>query len=261
MKLIHRIGAKIKSKLNFSNPEPSSKDSDDWFTSDFKIFVERSLKEDPDRFDLKNIQKMPFLHDKTITTSFDPHYIYHPAWAARVLKDISPSLHIDIGSTLHFSTQLSAFIPTKFYDYRPVFLNLPKLTSESADLTNLFFKSNEVESISCMHTIEHIGLGRYGDNLDPRGDIKAMNELERVVKPGGSLLLVTPVGKPKIAFNGHRIYSYESIIENFKSMDVVDFSLIPDNAVNTGMIFNCSSELVKEQEYGCGCFFFRKRMP
>ncbi len=46
---------------------------------------------------------------------------------------------------------------------------------------------------SCMHTIEHIGLGRYGDPLDAVGDQTALSELQRVVAPGGSLLIVVPV--------------------------------------------------------------------
>jgi hypothetical protein len=45
---------------------------------------------------------------------------------------------------------------------------------------------------------------------------------------------VTPVGKPKIIFNGHRVYSYEQIIQAFDEMKLVEFSLIPDNTVEQG---------------------------
>jgi hypothetical protein len=232
----------------------------DWYSNDLEKFVEKSLLVDRDRFDLQKIQSFPCLSDKTSTTVFDTHYIYHPAWAARIVRDIAPPLHIDISSTLHFCSILSAFIPTKFYDYRPANLNLSSLSSGAADLTQLPFKDNEIDSLSCMHTIEHIGLGRYGDPIDPCGDIKAMKELQRVVKPGGSLLLVTPVGRPKIAFNAHRIYSYELIVQNFNFMEVVEFSLIPDNAIEVGIINNCPVDLVKEQDYGCGCFWLRKKV-
>ncbi|NDC42314.1 MAG: DUF268 domain-containing protein, partial [Chitinophagia bacterium] len=54
------------------------------------------------------------------------------------------------------------------------------------------FESDSIPSLSCMHTIEHVGLGRYGDQLDPQGDLKAIAELKRVVQPGGDLLFVTP---------------------------------------------------------------------
>ena len=82
----------------------------------------------------------------------------------------------------------------------------------SADLTQLHFESESIESLSCLHTVEHIGLGRYGDPIDYDGDLKAIRELKRVVVKGGSILFVVPVGKPKIIFNAHRIYSYEQII-------------------------------------------------
>jgi len=164
------------------------------------------------RFTVKTSDLYPCLKDKITTTPFDHHYTYHPAWAARILAQTKPAYHVDISSILHFSTVVSAFIPIKFYDYRPADLKLKNLESGFADLKKLSFADNTVPSLSCMHTIEHIGLGRYGDEIDPQGDTKSMDELKRVLQPGGDLLFVTPVGKPKIEFNAHRIYSYEQII-------------------------------------------------
>lgn len=107
--------------------------------------------------------------DKTLGTEFDRHYLYHPAWAIRkIVLDIKPQKHIDISSILYFSSMLSAVVPVEFYDYRPAEIELDNLSCGKADLTNLFFKTGSVESISCMHTVEHIGLGRYGDPLDPQ---------------------------------------------------------------------------------------------
>ena len=51
----------------------------------------------------------------------------------------------------------------------------------------------------------------YLSPIDPEGDLKAVKELSRVVTKGGSLLFVVPVGKPRIQFNAHRIYSYKKI--------------------------------------------------
>src|SRR6185503_14708423 len=200
----------------------------------------------------------PCVHDKTTNTNFDTHYIYHPAWATRAVKKINPGKHIDISSTLHFSTHLSAFITTEFYDFRPANLNLSDLSSASADLCNLHFPDDSIDSLSCMHTVEHIGLGRYGDPIDPGGDMKAMKELQRVLKKNGNLLFVVPVGKPKIQFNAHRVYSYEQIINQFDQLHLVEFSLIPDNAGETGILLNADPRLVKDQNYGCGCFWFKK---
>ena len=207
------------------------------------------------RFSVKTSELYPCLKDTIANTPFDHHYIYHPAWAARILAQTRPGYHVDISSILSFSTIISAFVPVKFFDYRPAALNLPGLESGFADLKQLSFADNSVPSLSCMHTIEHIGLGRYGDEIDPQGDTRSINELKRVLMPGGDLLFVTPVGKPKIEFNAHRIYSYEQVIAYFSPLELREFSLIPDAG---GIIMNADPNLVKEQDYGCGCFWFKK---
>lgn len=210
------------------------------------------------RWPLNIFNLTPFLQDRTAMTNFEPHYIYHPAWAARILRKNNPAFHVDISSTLSFATIVSAFLPVKFYDYRPAFLNLEGLESAAADLNKLPFADNSISSLSCMHVVEHIGLGRYGDKIDPDGDIKAIKELIRVLAPGGSLLFVVPVGKLKVAFNAHRVYSYERILETFVGLELKEFSLVPDNFKETGMIYHADPAAVREQDWGCGCFWFVK---
>ncbi|MCX6701645.1 MAG: DUF268 domain-containing protein [Candidatus Zambryskibacteria bacterium] len=196
------------------------------------------------------------LNDNTKLTNFDTHYIYHPAWATRILQRTNPKLHIDISGTLSFASIVSAFIPVKFYDYRPA--NLKLSISNQTDLQNLPFENNSILSISCMHTVEHIGLGRYGDPIEPDGDLKAISELKRVLAKDGNLLFVVPKKKKKICFNAHRIYSYEQIMKYFSDLTLQEFSLIPDNAIDVGMIDNATKEMADKQEYGCGCFWFIK---
>lgn len=227
------------------------------FRKEFREFVALSKNIDS-RFSVRWEDRLPCLNEKTTGTLFDRHYVYHPAWAARIIRQISPAEHVDISSTLHFCTMLSAFVPVRFYDYRPADLQLSNLVSEHADLTDLPFESGSILSLSCMHTVEHIGLGRYGDPLDPDGDLKAMNELKRVLAPGGSLLFVVPIGKPKILFNGHRIYSYKQIVGYFLDLELAQFALIPDDANAGGLLENASQEMADTQSYGCGCFWFRK---
>lgn len=198
-------------------------------------------------------------NEASATTEFDAHYIYHTAWAARILAKTKPDVHVDISSSLYFCSIVSAFIPVKFYDYRPAKIHLSNLTSEKADLLSLLFENNSIKSLSCMHVVEHIGLGRYGDRIDPNGDLKAIGELKRVLAPGGNLLFVVPVGKPKIVFNAHRIYSYGQIIDYFNDLKLKEFTLIPDEAENSGLIYNAAKELADAQEYACGCFWFIKQ--
>ena len=200
------------------------------------------------------------LFDWTAKTGFDRHYIYHTAWAARVLKRIGVKKHVDISSSLYFSAIVSAFIKIKFYDYRPADLFLDNFESKSDNLLKLPFKDNSIESLSCMHTLEHVGLGRYGDLIDPEGDLKAIRELIRVLEHGGDLLVVVPVGYPqRVCFNAHRIYEPDKFINYFKKLDLVEFGLIPENEKDGGILINPGKNVLKKQKYGCGCFWFKKK--
>jgi SAM-dependent methyltransferase len=201
----------------------------------------------------------PIYGEATAATNFDRHYVYHTAWAARVLAITKPADHHDISSSLYFAAIASAFCPIHFYDFRPPELSLSSLVTNAGDVNHLPFENESIVSLSCMHVIEHIGLGRYGDAIDYDGDLKAIDELRRVVKKNGDLLFVVPVGKPRIQFNAHRIYSYEQIIEYFPDFSLQEFALIPDSPETGGLMPNPPPELVSQQTYACGCFWLRKK--
>ncbi len=226
------------------------------YLREFRTF--KRLSGEGARFSSEWKDRYPCLYDNTPETGFDRHYLYHPAWAARIVAQNKPQFHVDISSTLHFCALVSAFIPVRFYDYRPVDLQLSGLHSEAADLLSLPFASESISSLSCMHVVEHVGLGRYGEPLDPDGDLKSIAELKRVLASGGSLLFVIPVGKPKIAFNAHRIYSYDQIIDCFSELELMEFTMIPDNQDDIGLVRQATREFADRQTYGCGCFWFKK---
>lgn len=228
------------------------------FEQDYK-HLEAIGQNSKKRFLLDRNHLYPCLNDKTSFTPFDKHYVYHPAWAARVINKYRPTKHIDISSTVYFCSIVSAFVPVDFYDYRPANLQLSGLQTHAGDLMKLPFESNTVESISCMHTIEHIGLGRYGDPIDYDGDIKAIQELKRVIAPGGSLLFVVPLGSQDVIyFNAHRIYSKAHVLSLFQDMQLKEFTLIPEDDQDGGLVIDPSDELLSKQNYGCGCFWFVK---
>lgn len=227
------------------------------------VFIAKDLflflkKDKEKRFSVSIHDLMPVLFENTPFTRFDTHYVYHTAWAARKVQESNVAKHTDISSSLYFSCIVSAFVPVYFFDYRPAKLKLSNLHTAHADLMSLPFKDGSIMSLSCMHTVEHVGLGRYGDPIDPEGDLKATKELSRVLSRGGQLIFVVPVGKPRIQFNAHRIYSYQMVMKMFPDLKLKEFSLIPDNAQESGMISNASPELVQEQEHGCGCFVFTR---
>lgn len=227
------------------------------FEAEFQKFgtlLEHSGRSLPMRWD----EILPCLDDCLTETPFDPHYTYHPAWAARVLARTQPAMHVDISSILIFGAIVSAFIPVHFYDFRPAPLRLGNFGSTGADLTHLDFPDNSVISLSSMHVIEHVGLGRYGDPLDPDGDVKAIRELCRVLAPGGNLMVAVPVGRARIQYNAHRIYDDAEFRAYFAGLELVEFALIPDGSVPIGLIYDAPRDLVNAQEYGCGCYWFRK---
>lgn len=221
------------------------------FKQDYKIF--KSLHSKNPRFSLCWEDRYPILNEGTHETYFDTHYIYHPAWAARILAKTRPEFHVDISSTLNFCTLVSAFIPVNFYDFRPAKIDLTGLQSDRADLTHLFFPDGSIDSLSCMHVVEHIGLGRYGDALEPDGDLKAIEELKRVVKKNGTLLFVVPVGQPMVRFNAHRIYSYDQIVTSFSEFKLKQFALVDDSG---SFIPDADKSTADKQKYGCGCWWF-----
>ncbi len=226
------------------------------FLRRFRQFQTMQVQRSNSPVQLSDIQMC--IGDETPQTGFDRHYLFHIAWAARKLKHLQPSRHVDISSSLYLNVVLSAFIPVEFYDFRPPNIRFSGLECRAGDLTRLPFDDSSVPSLSCLHVLEHVGLGRYGDPLDPAGDAKGALELERVLAPGGNLLIVVPVGKPVIRFNAHRIYSHEQILKLFPALQLVEASLITDDPNDPVIHGHMSPGAWLAQEFGCGCFHFRK---
>ncbi len=95
--------------------------------------------------------------------------------------------------------------------------------------------------------------------MDATGDLKAAGELTRVLAKGGQLLMVVPVGQPRVMFNAHRIYSYEHVLDMFSGLRLRQFALIPDDTSEPKLIMNAPAQTVLQQNYGCGCFWFEKQ--
>lgn len=197
----------------------------------------------------------PCLLDSSVSTPFDGHYFYQGAWLARLISDLKPERHVDVGSSVMMVSVLSALVETVFVDYRPLRAKLTGLTSIGASITNLPFEDGSIQSLSCLHVIEHIGLGRYGDPIDPEGSKKAARELERVLGRGGRLYLSLPVGRERVCFNAHRVHAPESAIRYFESMNLLEFSYVSD----TGSFLERQSvQDANGSDYACGMYVFEK---
>lgn len=197
----------------------------------------------------------PCLTDWTPATPFDPHYFYQGAWLARHLQQAKPALHVDIGSSTAMLSVLSAQVPTVFVDYRPLRAFLPNLLCVGGSILQLPFKDGSISSLSCLHVLEHIGLGRYGDSVDPAGSERAAVELMRVLAPGGTLYLSIPVGREQVCFNAHRVFAPEGVLHMFSALEKAAFSLVDDAGS-----FRAAAQLesANQLDYGCGMYVFRK---
>jgi hypothetical protein len=225
------------------------------FTEQFSRFKEQSSLDG--RFEPQQTDWFPFLNDNTSETGFDAHYVLHTSWAARVLAKTKPKVHVSFGDSVYFVGIASAFTSVIFCDIRKSGLPFRDIKEESADLTSLPPSwTGTLQSISCMHVLEHVGLGRYGDTLDASGDRKSAAELARVLAPGGQLLMVVPLeNPPRVCFNAHRLYSYSQVMDLFPDLSLLEFTLI----TNEGQFFeNADPSLLQGRKYSCGCFRYTK---
>lgn len=197
------------------------------------------------------------LDDRTTTTEFDAHYVYMGAWAMRHLAAARPAQHVDIGGQISWVTCAAALCPVVFIDVRPFTGAVPNLDARAGDILALPFPDRSLSSLSCLHVAEHIGLGRYGDPIDPLGTRKAVAELARVLAPGGILYFALPVGQPRVVFNAHRVHDPEAIVS---WMSEQGLALAEFAAVDDAGRFDAASKVsaLKSQRYACGMFVFRR---
>lgn len=137
-------------------------------------------------------------------------YFFQDRLVAKWIHETAPARHVDVGSRLDgFVGMLSVFREVEVIDIRPAPYRIPRVTFHQLDLmAELPGEWMEcTDSLSCLHTIEHFGLGRYGDPLDPHGHHKGLRQLKRMVKPGGLLYLSTPLGPSRVEFNAHRVFA------------------------------------------------------
>jgi SAM-dependent methyltransferase len=153
---------------------------------------------------------------------------------------------------------LSTLKKVTFVDIRPIIVDLPNFECVKGSILDMPYSTDSIPSLSCLHVTEHIGLGRYGDPIDPQGSFKATQELKRVLAPGGSLYFSLPIGKPRICFNAHRVHSASQILQYFEGLELVDHACITDQIT---VIEKPDIAFMDSMTFGCGMFHFRKPLP
>ncbi len=168
----------------------------------------------------------PCLFDNTPTSGIDTHYFHQAVWAFRNILRHAPSHHVDIGSAVGYVGMLSTITKVIFVDIRPLSLRMSGYTGIGGSILDLPFEDSTVSSLSSLHVIEHVGLGRYGDPIDPQGSAKACKEVVRVLSQGGVAYIAVPIGESRVQFNGQRVFSVYEVLAMFNGLQLIEFSMV-----------------------------------
>ncbi|HUR09775.1 MAG TPA: DUF268 domain-containing protein [Flavitalea sp.] len=210
-------------------------------------------------------RKYPILNERFAdagTTS--GHYFHQDLYVATLIYKNNPRRHVDIGSrTDGFVAHVAVFREIEVIDIRNLNNVVKNIVFKKADLMKLPADMiNYTDSISALHSLEHFGLGRYGDPIDYFGYLKAIENIFQILKAGGIFYFSVPIGSQRIEFNAHRVFSLQYLLDLFRDKFTIrSFSYIDDQGnffENTELSgpdvqknFGCS--------YGCGIFELVKK--
>lgn len=192
------------------------------------------------------------------------HYFHQDLFVAQRIFDRNPEKHIDVGSRVDgFVAHVASFRSITVLDIRPSTSTVRNIEFMRQDMSEMPDSLQGIaDSVSCLHALEHFGLGRYGDPLDASGHIAGLRAIGRLLAPEGILYLSVPIGEQRIEFNGHRVFSIQTVLDMAKAEDfeMVGFSYIDDdgNLHENAAAHSSAEDSFSRMRYGCGIFEFRK---
>lgn len=204
----------------------------------------------------------PFITDKygdmgTVDDSF-----WESVWVASRIRENMPEVHHDIGSRLNgfLSIIIAMGIPLKAIDVRPFPKQIEGMETIVDDATELRqFEDDSIESLSAVSSLEHFGLGRYGDKIDPEACFKCFANIQKKMMRGGRLYITVPIGKERVCFNACRVFEPKTIINEFSHMDLIEFAYISKDGLHRNVDLEQFGECNDGLPYYDGLFFFKKK--
>lgn len=185
--------------------------------------------------------------------------------AQRIYKN-NPDRHIDVGSRVDgFVAHVAVFRKIEVVDIRPLKSHISNIEFRQCDFMGVVPEDlrGAFDSVSSLHAIEHFGLGRYGDGLDPDGWCKGIENLGCLLKPGGRLYFSVPIGPMRIEYNAHRVFGVQFLIDYFSNQyEIESFSYVDDmGLMHSNVDIGSNSDLKNDFgcTYGCGIFELIKR--
>ena len=195
-------------------------------------------------------------------------YFWQDLYVAQQIFQKAPKRHVDIGSRLDgFVGHIAAFRQLEVIDIRANNTVIPNVTYRQLDITKIDLNKTpcdltglQCDSLSCLHVIEHFGLGRYGDEISLDGLQSGLRSLSQLLLKDGILYLSTPIGKEKVEFNANWIFSPYSVIEIAKSHGLVLFKLTVVNSSKASVDLDIRTSLssLENEDYQLGIFEFKK---
>lgn len=190
------------------------------FLADVAGYAKNHKKLNEHKFPLRINALYPVLGEKNAQAGSLGAYFFQDLYVARRIYKRKPSMHVDVGSRVDgFVGYLLTFMQVTIIDVRPL-NSIEGLTCVSADATNLksCIEDDSIPSLSCLHALEHFGLGRYGDGINPNAWREGLSEMQRILEPNGVLYLSVPIGNEVLEFNAHRIFSPVTVPEYANSI-------------------------------------------
>ena len=234
------------------------------WTSFLRDYVELKRQAKMSQYSFPFGKFYPCLDEKcTPSGTGSGHYFHQDLVVAQRIFVNNPTKHVDVGSRLDgFIAHVASFRQIEVFDIRPQENEIPNILFKQGDIMDSNFDLKEYcDSVSSLHAIEHFGLGRYGDKLDYNGHLKGFDNIQKILKPGGSFYFSVPIGEQRIEFNAHRVFSLKYLLELFKDIYRIEsFSYVDDKgALFTSAPLN--SQAVENNyscHYGCGIFEMTK---
>ena len=211
----------------------------------------RSLGPDGGGFDWG--RDFPILGERESASGSVGAYALQDLVVARWIREDGPERHVDVGSRIDgFICHLAVFREVEVIDIRPAPGVIPGVVFHQMDVMGACPPewSGALVSLSCLHTVEHFGLGRYGDAIDPDGHEKGVKRLKEMVAPGGRMYLSTPIGPQRIEFNAHRIFAASTVLGWFaEGWEIERLAVIDDR--ETIHLEPARTEVELERSFGC----------
>lgn len=192
------------------------------------------IGEEADAFPIGTAQ--PCLHNRRQQSGArgSRGYFHQDLHVAQLIYENRPRSHIDIGSRIDgFVTHVASFRPIEVMDIRPLEIAAKNITFRQRDLMQEHPDLDEcTDSLSCLHVLEHFGLGRYGDTVDYYGYRRGWDNLYRMLRPGGKLYFSVPIGPQRIEFDAHRVFSVPFLTRMMDGKYRIDsFAYVNDEGV------------------------------